>query len=539
MPIGRPGHTGVSGAGLAAGAPVCRTTEQRCVNQVMESLLSGRGGWIVTLNLDHLRRCASDPDYATLVLDADSRVADGMPLVWASWLRGTPLPGRVAGSDLVLSLSRAFGERGMSVYLLGGNPGTAEAAVPVLRRACPGLVIAGTACPAPGFENDPRQMEKLRKDLEAAAPHVVLVALGSPKQERLIRLMKPCVVRAWWVGGRHQLQLRMWRGEASTPLDAALRPGVGSPAGPRTPASGRPIPVPRPALRRKTVAQRIVQRIVSAMNGSDMEGTDSLALAAPAASAECPEDVALAAVPGRAETHRLVIEPRRGWIPVDWKEMVGFRELLCFLIWRDVKVRYKQTVLGVAWAVLQPVLTMVICTMIFGRFAGIPSDGSPYAVFVYAGLLPWTFFSNSVSQGGLSLVNQQHLLTKVYLPRLFVPAASVGVRTAGPGYLVWRLCRSAHVLSSDPRLGGDLPARPGPADRVGGFGAVVLIGCVDGKLSRFPLCRAVHDADPDVLEPGRLFVDPDSQAVSVVGCPQSDGRNHRWLSGGHSGARLI
>jgi lipopolysaccharide transport system permease protein len=121
-----------------------------------------------------------------------------------------------------------------------------------------------------------------------------------------------------------------------------------------------------------------------------------------------------------------VIQPRKGWVPIDWRELWEFRELLYFLVWRDVKIRYKQTVLGIAWAVLQPLLAMLIFTVIFGRFAKIPSDGLPYAVFVYAGLLPWAFFSSSVTQGGQSLINQQHLLTKVYLPRLFVPSASVG-----------------------------------------------------------------------------------------------------------------
>jgi lipopolysaccharide transport system permease protein len=127
--------------------------------------------------------------------------------------------------------------------------------------------------------------------------------------------------------------------------------------------------------------------------------------------------------PARPQT---VIQPRSGWIPIDWRELWEFRELLYFLVWRDVKVRYKQTVLGVAWAVLQPVLSMIVFTVIFGRLAKIPSEGLPYAVFVYAGLLPWTFFSNGVTHGGQSLINQQHLLTKVYLPRLFLPSASIG-----------------------------------------------------------------------------------------------------------------
>jgi lipopolysaccharide transport system permease protein len=122
----------------------------------------------------------------------------------------------------------------------------------------------------------------------------------------------------------------------------------------------------------------------------------------------------------------LTIEPRKGWIGVDWRELWNGRELLYFLVLRDIMVRYKQTALGVAWAALQPLFTMLIFTLIFGHFARLPSDGQPYALFVFAALLPWTFFSNAVSQASLSLINQQALLTKVYLPRAFIPAASIG-----------------------------------------------------------------------------------------------------------------
>ncbi len=121
-----------------------------------------------------------------------------------------------------------------------------------------------------------------------------------------------------------------------------------------------------------------------------------------------------------------MIQPRPGWIAIDWRELWESREILAFLVLRDVKVRYKQTVLGVLWAALQPLFTMVIFTVIFGRFAKIPSEGFPYAIFVFAGLLPWTFFANAVTQASQSLVNQQSLLTKIYLPRLFVPGAAVG-----------------------------------------------------------------------------------------------------------------
>ena len=131
-------------------------------------------------------------------------------------------------------------------------------------------------------------------------------------------------------------------------------------------------------------------------------------------------------IPVPQPLRELVIRPRSGWIAIDWRELWEARELMYFLVLRDVKVRYKQTVLGVAWAVLQPLFTMLIFTIVFGRFAKIPSDGLPYAVFVFAGLLPWTFFSNNISQASMSLVNQQSLLTKIYLPRVFVPASSIG-----------------------------------------------------------------------------------------------------------------
>jgi lipopolysaccharide transport system permease protein len=122
-----------------------------------------------------------------------------------------------------------------------------------------------------------------------------------------------------------------------------------------------------------------------------------------------------------------VIQAARGWRGVDFNELWRYRELLYFLVWRDIKVRYKQTVIGAAWAILQPVCTMVIFSVFFGGFARIPSDGVAYPIFVYAGLLPWLFFANAVSQASASMVSQTHLLTKVYFPRLFLPAASIGV----------------------------------------------------------------------------------------------------------------
>jgi lipopolysaccharide transport system permease protein len=120
-----------------------------------------------------------------------------------------------------------------------------------------------------------------------------------------------------------------------------------------------------------------------------------------------------------------VIKPPKGWASLELRKLWEYRELLYFLIWRDVKVRYKQTVLGGIWAVLQPFLTMVVFSLIFGYLAKVPSDGMPYPVFTFTALLPWMLFSRAVSESGNSLILNQQLITKVYFPRLIIPLASV------------------------------------------------------------------------------------------------------------------
>jgi lipopolysaccharide transport system permease protein len=121
----------------------------------------------------------------------------------------------------------------------------------------------------------------------------------------------------------------------------------------------------------------------------------------------------------------VVIQPSKKWNLLSLKDIWAYRELLFFLTWRDVKVRYKQTALGAAWAILQPLFMMVIFTIFFGRLAGVGSSGIPYPLFALAGLVPWTFFSNSITASGNSLVGSAHLITKVYFPRLIVPAAAM------------------------------------------------------------------------------------------------------------------
>jgi lipopolysaccharide transport system permease protein len=119
------------------------------------------------------------------------------------------------------------------------------------------------------------------------------------------------------------------------------------------------------------------------------------------------------------------IDPPRGWEALDLRELWEYRELVAFLVWRDVKVRYKRAALGIAWAVLQPLMTMVIFTVVFGKLAGLPSEGVPYPLFTFAALIPWQLFSGAVSAASNSLVGSGALLSKVYFPRLIVPIASV------------------------------------------------------------------------------------------------------------------
>lgn len=127
----------------------------------------------------------------------------------------------------------------------------------------------------------------------------------------------------------------------------------------------------------------------------------------------------------RASLPHLRIEASKGFVPLRLKELWEYRELLYFLIWRDVKVRYKQTALGVLWAIIQPVMTMVVFSVFFGKLGKMPSDGIPYPIFAFAALVPWTLFSNGLTQATTSLVGSSNLIKKVYFPRLIIPTASV------------------------------------------------------------------------------------------------------------------
>jgi lipopolysaccharide transport system permease protein len=155
-----------------------------------------------------------------------------------------------------------------------------------------------------------------------------------------------------------------------------------------------------------------------------------------------------------------VIQPRSGWRALDLKELWRYRELLYFFVWRDVKVRYKQTLLGAAWAIIQPLMMTIIFTVVLGRMAKVSSGGFPYPIFVYAGLLPWTFFATAIANAGNSVVGEQHMITKIYFPRLAVPFAAVGAALVDfliafgvlVGMLLWYGLRPAWAILLVPVL---------------------------------------------------------------------------------------
>ena len=135
----------------------------------------------------------------------------------------------------------------------------------------------------------------------------------------------------------------------------------------------------------------------------------------------CAEGVAAV----KSQSPVIVVKPSKGWISLNLDELWEYRELLYFLTWRNIKVRYKQTVLGAAWAIIQPFFTMVVFSLFFGKLAKVPSDGIPYPIFAYAALVPWMFFANGLNQSSDSLVGSADLIKKVYFPRLIVPISSI------------------------------------------------------------------------------------------------------------------
>ncbi|MBE2317964.1 WecB/TagA/CpsF family glycosyltransferase [Solirubrobacter sp. CPCC 204708] len=181
------------------GLEVQRVDEAEVIVRTLEAVATGRGGWICPVNLDVLRQTVRDPAQRDLVEQADMVVADGMPLIWASRLQRTPLPERVSGSSLIRSLPAAGREAGASIFLLGGEPGVADAAADELRRTLPGVDVCGTLCPPFGFERFPEELAAIEASLERTRPDIVFVGLGFPKQDRLILRLRSRFPSIWFI----------------------------------------------------------------------------------------------------------------------------------------------------------------------------------------------------------------------------------------------------------------------------------------------------------------------------------------------------
>lgn len=183
-----------------AGQRVHAVTMAQALDAIAHDAKANLGGWVLTPNLDILHKLVHDDAFRALVEPATLRLPDGKPLVWAAGLQRTPLPERVAGSDLISTLSARAADDELSVFLLGGDPGAADQAAAVLRDRHPSLAIVGTECPPFGFEHDADYLARLQSALTQAGPDIVFVALGCPKQEKLIARLRPLLPGTWFLG---------------------------------------------------------------------------------------------------------------------------------------------------------------------------------------------------------------------------------------------------------------------------------------------------------------------------------------------------
>jgi N-acetylglucosaminyldiphosphoundecaprenol N-acetyl-beta-D-mannosaminyltransferase len=195
---GEPGPVAVPKTRLA-GLDFDRLTEAQVVEHVIGAVQAGRGGWIATPNVDQCQGAAADPAIRDLLAGASLVVPDGMPLIWATRLRGDPLPERVTGSSLIFSLTEAAAHVGCPIYLLGGEPGVPDRAGDELRRRYPGLLVAGADAPPVGFDRNPDLLRAVRDRVVIAAPDIVYVGLGFPKQETVITSLAPHLPGTWFV----------------------------------------------------------------------------------------------------------------------------------------------------------------------------------------------------------------------------------------------------------------------------------------------------------------------------------------------------
>ncbi len=182
------------------GLPLDGLTLSQTVDHLVRESAVGHGGYLMTPNLDNLYALTREPTLMDLALSAELRVADGMPLVWASRIKRRPLPGRVAGSDLILAVTDRIARAGGSLFLLGGEPGTADRAATELRRRAPGLTVAGTHCPPFGYEQRSTDLAEIRERLRSADPDFVYVGLPFPKAGALIADLRRTLPRTWFLG---------------------------------------------------------------------------------------------------------------------------------------------------------------------------------------------------------------------------------------------------------------------------------------------------------------------------------------------------
>lgn len=185
---------------LIDGLPIHRLDHQSTVKLVMDSLNRGKGGCVITVNLQFVYLARRNPGFRDLLCKGNVLVADGMPLVWASRLQRDPLPERVTGVDLVPDLAAACAKQDRSIYLLGGRPGTADATATIMRSRWPNLRIVGIRCPPLGFDRDDGAMQNELDALVRTAPDLVLLAFGAPRQEWLIDRWRPSLPLTWWMG---------------------------------------------------------------------------------------------------------------------------------------------------------------------------------------------------------------------------------------------------------------------------------------------------------------------------------------------------
>ena len=229
-----------------------------------------------------------------------------------------------------------------------------------------------------------------------------------------------------------------------------------------------------------------------------------------------------------------VIQHRSGWVAVDWREMLAYRDLLFFLIWRDITVRYKQTILGPAWAILQPLILMLIFTFFFGRLAKIDPEGFPYSVFVFAGLIPWTLFSQGMPQSSLSMINQQGVITKVYFPRLFVPIAAASVFLIDVLISLGMYRLSIDVLPRHAELDDRLCAATRIADAHCDSGHRYHDLGADNFLPRFQTYCSVSGPDLHVYHASDLFRESVNASRPEDSVAEPDVRDHCGISFGNS-----